>query len=188
MTWRHSSTLVGATALLCVVLAGCHSSTGSKTSGGKNSTAALDPLAQLGGHFDVKGGEMTEWNAKGELAWKLRSPQTGLDFGQKMATIKSVEGTLYQGGQPSVRIHAPLATIDSDKKVLQLAQGVKVESVDGLNSFSADRVSWLWQQSSGLEASGHVLFHRGAASVTAGRLQADVSLRTARLLDGPVAT
>lgn len=176
--------------LLIAALVGCRSGGPSpnKGGGGKTSTASLDPLAQLGGHFDVKGGEMTEWNGKGELAWKLRSPQTGLDFSQKMATLKTVEGTLYKGGQPSIHFHAPVATVDSDKKVLQLAQGVKVESVDGMQSFSADRVSWQWQQSSGIEASGHVQFHRGAASVTAGRLVADVSLRTARLLDGPVAT
>jgi hypothetical protein len=120
--------------------------------------------------------------------WSLQYRQADVSLGPATARIRGVTGSLYQAGKEALRVDAPEAEVDYAHTVLVLTKGVRAISLLQPAAFHADRLQWSWKAQSGLEGLGHVQFRRGAVTLAAPRLIADVDLKQAHLLDGAIAT
>lgn len=170
---------------LLVVLAGCQPHASHYTLGtGPSAHVKTGPT--LPGSVTVNNAAIFE-KGKNGLVWELRSPQAAVNTGAEMAELTRVDGTLYENGKAALHVKAPRVMVDRHQHTVMLDEGAEAESLLEPETFHADRMVWNWEQRDGVEAVGHIQFKRGATSITAGRLLADVGLRRARLLDGPVA-
>lgn len=126
--------------------------------------------------------------AGSQIVAELHSPLLTAHPGSAVGQLESVEGYFYQNGKRSLHFRAPLASIDDRRRLVILDKGITAESLLAPSRFSAARVEWRWTVPNGLIATGGVQFQRAATTITAGRMEADVALHRARLLEHPVAT
>ena len=90
---------------------------------------------------------LRQQNSKGQLQWKVTSPEARYDLSRRIALTRSLQGEIYNQGQPLYRLQASHGTVLNDGEVLQLEGDVTVQRLGGdAVTIQADRMRWYPRQ------------------------------------------
>jgi LPS export ABC transporter protein LptC len=115
----------------------------------------------------------------GRPQWDIHAESVTVDGVRGTASLTTVDGTYFQGGQPSVVFTAPRGTFYITSRDVVLSGGVQARATSG-RTLEADYVKWS-PKANQIEATGSVVLRQKGLTAWADRLTADIALEHYRL-------